>query len=57
MQLECELAEHFQGLKNDFEGKTGRRWEPLRAWSEGKWSWDSDEDGDVEEEALDSSDA
>jgi hypothetical protein len=50
MRLERELAEHFQDLKGEFEGRTGRRWVPLRAWLGEKWEWDSDGEGNKEEE-------
>lgn len=39
MQLRSELEEHFQGLRLEFEKKTGRTWTPLEPWrNECEWS-------------------
>jgi len=42
-QLKKELEVHFQGMKSEFEEKTGRNWAPLKAWPKEQWEWDGEE--------------
>ena len=43
--LKGQLEGHFQGLRVVFEARTGREWQPLKAWpaEEWEWTWDTEE--------------
>jgi hypothetical protein len=45
-----ELEEHFEGLKSEFETKTGRVWTPLRAWEDKEWNWEWEDEKAGDEE-------
>jgi hypothetical protein len=49
--LRAQLGDHFQGLKSEFEVKTGRTWIPLTPWGkedgEWEWEWEGDESDEV----------
>jgi hypothetical protein len=38
-----ELESHFQELRKEFEGKTGRTWVPLMPTKDEEWDWYEDE--------------
>jgi hypothetical protein len=40
-ELKRELEDHFQGLRSEFEEKTGRAWAPLQPWARDAWEWDN----------------
>lgn len=41
--LKYQLEDYFQGLKREFEAKTGRKWQPRRPWPAELWAWDDGE--------------
>lgn len=43
-KLKSQLEDYFQGLKSEFEAKTGREWDPLRAWPAEEWEWEWDDE-------------
>jgi hypothetical protein len=50
--LRAQLGDHFQGLKSEFEVKTGRTWIPLTPWGkeDGEWEWEWEGEGDESDE-------
>jgi hypothetical protein len=45
--LNRELDEYFQGLKSEFEAKTGKAWTPLRGWASKEWEWENEVDDEA----------
>jgi hypothetical protein len=45
--LKRELDEYFQGLKSEFEEKTGKAWIPLRGWAREEWEWGNEVDDEA----------